>query len=86
MSILGNIPTMVTGQEDWAPWAACTSSDPEAWFPDKGQPSQAAKRICATCPVTAECLEWALAHKERHSVWGGLSERERRRIQTRRLA
>jgi WhiB family redox-sensing transcriptional regulator len=44
----------------------------------------AARQICAECPVKAECLEYALENRIDHGVWGGCSERERRRIQRRR--
>lgn len=62
----------------WQDWGMCSQTSPDAFFPDKGQPTAAAKRVCATCPVQAECLEYALANDERFGVWGGLSERERR--------
>lgn len=61
----------------WQDWGMCSQTSPDAFFPDKGQPTAAAKRVCATCPVQAECLEYALANNERYGVWGGLSERER---------
>ncbi|MDV7194641.1 WhiB family transcriptional regulator [Mycolicibacterium fortuitum] len=79
MSILDSIEHLLT-REPWQGEAACASADPEAWFPEKGQPYAMAKRICATCPVKAECLEYALANRERAGVWGGLSERERRQV------
>lgn len=66
--------------EDWRDDALCAETDPEEFFPEKGGSNRAAKRICARCPVTAECLEYALEHDERYGLWGGLSERERRRI------
>lgn len=58
----------------------CAQTDPEAFFPNKGQPSKQAKQICQGCDVRAECLAYALARDERFGVWGGLSERERRRL------
>lgn len=61
----------------WQDWGMCSQTSPDAFFPDKGQPTAAAKMVCATCPVQAECLEYALANDERFGVWGGLSERER---------
>jgi hypothetical protein len=64
----------------WQEAALCAQADPEAWFPEKGQPTLPAKTVCRSCPVTAECLEYALANDERFGVWGGLSERERRRL------
>lgn len=65
---------------DWRDLAACAETDPEVFFPDKGQPGRDAKRICASCPVAVPCLESALATGERHGVWGGLSGRERREL------
>jgi WhiB family redox-sensing transcriptional regulator len=52
----------------------------ELWFPEKGGSTAAAKRVCRSCPVRSECLEYALANDERFGIWGGLSERERRRV------
>ncbi len=63
----------------WMLDARCLDADPEAFFPEKGGSTREAKRICAGCPVRAECLEYALEHDERFGIWGGLSERERRR-------
>jgi hypothetical protein len=57
----------------------CAQTDPEAFFPAKGAPTEVAKQICQDCEVRAECLAYALEHRERHGVWGGLSERERRK-------
>ena len=58
----------------------CAQTDPELFFPEKGGSVREAKAVCAGCPVCAQCLEHALAHDERFGVWGGLSERERRRL------
>jgi len=69
------------GQEpDWQERALCAQTDPEAFFPEKGGSTREAKRICSGCEVRPECLEYALAHDERFGIWGGLSERERRRL------
>ena len=54
-------------------------ADPEAFFPEKGGSTREAKRICAACPVRDDCLQYALENDERFGIWGGLSERERRR-------
>jgi WhiB family redox-sensing transcriptional regulator len=67
-------------EQDWQERALCAQTDPEAFFPEKGGSTREAKRICAGCDVRAECLEYALAHDERFGIWGGLSERERRRL------
>ena len=55
-------------------------TDPEAFFPEKGGSTREAKKVCLSCDVRGECLEYALAHDERFGIWGGLSERERRRL------
>jgi WhiB family transcriptional regulator, redox-sensing transcriptional regulator len=64
---------------DWMLEARCLDADPEAFFPEKGGSTREAKRICAACPVRDECLQYALDNDERFGIWGGLSERERRR-------
>ena len=64
----------------WQEEALCAQTDPEAFFPEKGGSTREAKRICSGCEVRAECLEYALANDERFGIWGGLSERERRRL------
>ncbi|SDO88496.1 transcription factor WhiB [Actinopolyspora xinjiangensis] len=66
--------------QDWQERALCAQTDPEAFFPEKGGSTREAKRICAGCEVRSECLEYALEHDERFGIWGGLSERERRRL------
>lgn len=66
--------------EDWQERALCAQTDPEAFFPEKGGSTREAKRICQGCEVKDDCLEYALAHDERFGIWGGLSERERRRL------
>ncbi len=67
----------------WQERALCAQTDPEAFFPEKGGSTREAKRVCATCEVREECLEYALAHDERFGIWGGLSERERRKLKRR---
>ena len=64
----------------WQERALCAQTDPEAFFPEKGGSTREAKKVCRSCEVRAECLEYALQHDERFGIWGGLSERERRRI------
>ncbi|MGQ4494137.1 WhiB family transcriptional regulator [Dermabacteraceae bacterium P13115] len=67
----------------WQERALCAQTDPEAFFPEKGGSTREAKRVCVSCEVRAECLEYALAHDERFGIWGGLSERERRKLKRR---
>ena len=64
----------------WQEKALCAQTDPEAFFPEKGGSTCEAKRVCSSCEVRAECLEYALENDERFGIWGGLSERERRRM------
>jgi WhiB family redox-sensing transcriptional regulator len=66
--------------EQWQERALCAQTDPEAFFPEKGGSTREAKRICLGCEVKDRCLDYALAHDERFGIWGGLSERERRRL------
>ena len=67
-------------QLPWQEQALCAYVDPDVFFPEKGGSSREAKRICGQCSVQPECLEYALANDERFGIWGGLSERERRRL------
>ncbi|ORM35863.1 WhiB family transcriptional regulator [Williamsia sp. 1135] len=67
-------------EDQWQDRALCAQTDPEAFFPEKGGSTREAKRICQGCEVRSECLEYALHKDERFGIWGGLSERERRRI------
>lgn len=65
---------------EWALRAACSRVDPELFYPDKGGNVDVPKAVCRGCEVRAECLAVALENDERFGVWGGLSERERRRL------
>jgi WhiB family transcriptional regulator, redox-sensing transcriptional regulator len=66
----------------WRKRAACRGIDVEIFFPesDDDAEAEAAKAVCDACPVRQACLEHALAHREREGIWGGTTERERRRI------
>jgi WhiB family redox-sensing transcriptional regulator len=66
--------------DQWQERALCAQTDPEAFFPEKGGSTREAKRICLGCEVKDACLDYALANDERFGIWGGLSERERRRL------
>jgi len=68
----------------WMNEGKCKEKDPALFFPSDGIGVQWAQRICADCSVRLPCLEYALAHRVDHGVWGGTSERERRRILSRR--
>ncbi|MCT9818745.1 WhiB family transcriptional regulator [Microbacterium sp. W1N] len=78
--------TAATGDDTTLAWqtdALCSQTDPEAFFPEKGGSTRDAKRICGSCDVRGECLEYALQNDERFGIWGGLSERERRKLKRR---
>lgn len=64
----------------WRDSALCAQSDPELFFPEKGGSAARAKRVCASCPVRAECLEWSLAYDVRFGIWGGLTEDQRQEV------
>jgi len=68
------------GELSWQERALCAQTDPEAFFPEKGGSTREAKKVCVGCDVRRECLEYALGHDERFGIWGGLSERERRKL------
>ena len=74
---------LLADEQGWQESALCAETDPEAFFPEKGGSTREAKKICTGCEVRAECLEYALANDERFGIWGGLSERERRRLRRR---
>ncbi len=65
---------------DWATRAACRGLDPDLFFPERGEPTREARTVCNQCPVRVDCLNYALDNNERFGMWGGLSERQRRRI------
>ncbi|MGQ0805962.1 MAG: WhiB family transcriptional regulator [Actinomycetota bacterium] len=74
-------------EHKWMLRALCRERAPEVFFPSDGVGVERARKICGECPVKDECLEYALTYRIDHGVWGGASERERRRIlRARRLA
>jgi WhiB family redox-sensing transcriptional regulator len=77
-------PDFSGGREAWKQDALCAETDPEAFFPEKGGSTREAKRVCVGCAVRVECLNYALENDERFGIWGGLSERERRRVRLQR--
>jgi len=68
---------------DWKLKAACRDLDTSLFFPDSEAEADAAKAVCALCPVRQECLEFALATRQNDGIWGGLTETERRRVRRR---
>ena len=71
---------------NWMAAGLCAEKPPSVFFPSDGVGVDFARKICAECPVQAPCLEYAIRNRVDHGVWGGCSERERRRIIKRRRA
>ncbi|MFF1819326.1 WhiB family transcriptional regulator [Kribbella sp. NPDC058245] len=75
----------------WILAAACREEDPELFFPigttgPSLRQAEAAKRVCARCPVQADCLEWALETGQDAGIWGGTTDTERRLLKRTRTA
>ena len=64
----------------WQDNGACRGADADLFFPERGASTRRAKQICSECAVQVECLEYAICTGEKFGIWGGMSERERRRI------
>lgn len=86
---LGGLLARRQGPAEWRRQANCAGVDPDLFYPERGgskvlqaEQIRQAKAVCASCVVRAQCLASALEHQEAHGIWGGLSERERRRLQT----
>jgi WhiB family redox-sensing transcriptional regulator len=71
-------------EENWQDGANCLGVDPDLFFPERGASTREAKEVCRGCIVREQCLEFALQNGEKFGIWGGLSERERRRIRRQR--
>ena len=72
--------TVDLDERPWAAYAACRDVDPDVFFPASEEDSTQGLRICRGCPVKAECLDWALETRVRYGIWGGATERDRRRL------
>ncbi len=68
----------------WQDEANCLGVDPDLFFPERGASTREAKEVCKGCVVRESCLEYALDNGEKFGIWGGMSERERRRIRRQR--
>jgi len=69
----------------WRYRAACRGADLDLFFPGRGESAEPARRVCAACPVREPCLDYALRHGITHGIWGGLAERDRRALRSRRV-
>jgi WhiB family transcriptional regulator, redox-sensing transcriptional regulator len=81
--LFAEIVSEAKDEGDWQERALCAQTDPESFFPEKGASNRDAKRVCLLCEVRSECLDYAIQRDERFGIWGGLSERERRRLKKR---
>jgi WhiB family transcriptional regulator, redox-sensing transcriptional regulator len=81
-----NLTAVLGGNPDWFQRASCMGVDPDLFFPERGASTREAKEVCRGCPVCEDCLEYAIVVAEKHGVWGGKSERERRVIRRARAA
>ena len=73
-----------TEEASWQDMANCLGVDPDLFFPERGASTREAKEVCRGCVVREDCLEYALVNGEKFGIWGGMSERERRRIRRQR--
>lgn len=80
MTIVGLIEALANNNEPWQASALCAQTDPEMFFPDVGGSTRDAKKVCQACPVAQECLAYALRTNQAFGIFGGYSERERRRM------
>jgi WhiB family redox-sensing transcriptional regulator len=76
--------TPIEPDPDWQDFGNCKGVDPDLFFPERGASTREAKECCRGCEVRHDCLEFALQNGEKFGIWGGLSERERRRIRRQR--
>ena len=65
---------------EWGMLGACRGLDASVFYPEREEDAERAKRVCAQCNVQQTCLEYALDTREKAGVWGGATERDRRRI------
>src|SRR3954449_6827056 len=77
-------PDSNEAERGWQERANCLGVDPDLFFPERGASTREAKSVCRGCEVRVECLEYALQHGEKFGIWGGLSERELRRVRRQR--
>ncbi len=79
------IEALAVDQLLWQDYANCRGADADLFFPERGASTRRAKSICGACEVRGECLEYAIVNGEKFGIWGGMSERERRRVRRERM-
>ncbi len=77
---VAGVPMLEGEPQGWYAQANCLGVDPDLFFPERGASTREAKEVCRGCVVKDDCLEFALANGEKFGIWGGMSERERRRV------
>ncbi len=82
--IVAHVQSSHSGDKRWQERANCLGVDPDLFFPERGASTREAKSVCSSCEVRVDCLEYALVNGEKFGIWGGLSERERRRLRRQR--
>lgn len=75
-----DLAVVLGGRPEWHAKAACRGMGPDLFYPGRGEATEPAKRICASCEVKTECLADAFSHFDKNGIFGGRSERERRRM------
>ena len=78
------IDALAIGELSWQDYANCRGADADLFFPERGASTRKAKAICNACEVREECLDFAITNGEKFGIWGGMSERERRRVRRQR--
>ena len=81
---LNIIDELIGGMPSWTEEANCKGAEADLFFPERGASTRKEKAICMACSVQPECLEYAIENSEKFGIWGGMSERERRRIKRQR--
>ena len=74
------IRLVLEDERPWAAYGACRGADPDLFFPGPDNDAREAMKICSGCSVQAECADWALEMQLSFGIWGGLTERDRRRL------
>ena len=79
------IDALAIGELSWQDYANCRGADADLFFPERGASTRKAKAICNACEVREESLSFAINNGEKFGIWGGMSERERRRVRRQRI-
>jgi WhiB family redox-sensing transcriptional regulator len=79
------IEALAIDELSWQDYANCRGADADLFFPERGASTRRAKAICAACEVRGDCLDFAILYGEKFGIWGGMSERERRRVRRERM-